>query len=113
VPTLAADPLAFFGALSAEAQAKFLAQYAFELTIASRDTYEVGTDALTDPRRLRKFNELQHRILGHLRDLLRGDSDRRPDSSMVNCMICADDIDIGPAAGRAFERTALKFGPHS
>jgi geranylgeranyl pyrophosphate synthase len=34
------------------------------LTILARDTYVAGSDGVADPRRLRRFNELIHRIAG-------------------------------------------------
>ncbi|HEY8261591.1 MAG TPA: hypothetical protein VIG55_10305 [Methylosinus sp.] len=34
------------------------------LTILARDTYVAGSDDIVDPRRLRRFNELMHRIAG-------------------------------------------------
>ena len=46
--------------LSDEARLKILAGLAHELTICARDTYEVGTDEVRDPRDLRAYNELLH-----------------------------------------------------
>jgi len=39
----------------------FLVYLAHALTILARDTYEVGTEGVTNPSRLRHINELQHR----------------------------------------------------
>jgi len=50
----------------------FLAVLAHELTVSARGTYEVGTDGVLQPEMLRRFNELQHRVTGSLRDHLRG-----------------------------------------
>lgn len=47
---------------SDEARLKILAGLAHELTICARDTYEVGTDEVRDPRGLRAYNELLHRV---------------------------------------------------
>jgi len=47
-----------------------LVRLACELTICARDTYEVGTDRVLQPERLRAFNELLHRVTGAARDHL-------------------------------------------
>jgi RNA-directed DNA polymerase len=33
--------------------------------VIARDTYVLGSESVSDPRRLRHLNELQHRVLGH------------------------------------------------
>jgi hypothetical protein len=48
--------------LSDKARLEILAGLAHELTICARDTYEVGTDEVRDPRDLRAYNELLHRV---------------------------------------------------
>ena len=53
-------------------QRRFLARLSFEITIAGRNSYEAGTDELTDPRQLRRVNEVQHRVTGCLSQLLNG-----------------------------------------
>jgi hypothetical protein len=58
--------------LSAEQKLRWLAQLTFALTVFSRDTYAVGESGLTDPIRMRRFNELAHRIATQLRDQLDG-----------------------------------------
>jgi hypothetical protein len=47
---------------SGSARAALLARIAFELTICARDTYEAGTENVLDPRLLRAYNELLHRV---------------------------------------------------
>jgi hypothetical protein len=39
-----------------------LARIAFELTICARDTYEAGTDNVSNAKDLRAYNELLHRV---------------------------------------------------
>jgi hypothetical protein len=51
-------------------QALCLALYGYELAILARDAYEPGTDDVKNPHWLRKLNEIQHRILGHISKLL-------------------------------------------
>jgi len=57
---------------SFEVQAKGLASWMHAATIDARGTYIPGTEAIADPVRLRRFNELQHRLSGHLRGTLDG-----------------------------------------
>jgi len=48
--------------LSDKARLEILAGVAHELTICARDAYEVGTDEVRNPRDLRAYNELLHRV---------------------------------------------------
>jgi hypothetical protein len=68
-----------YTALTKRERLVFLARLASELTVCARDTYVPGTDQVAKPGHLRSFNELQHRVMGHLRDLLSGNRDRYPD----------------------------------
>lgn len=58
--------------LDANAKAQFLAALAHELTIAGRDSYVVQGEGLTMPELLRGINEIQHRVLACLSQLLSG-----------------------------------------
>lgn len=58
---------------SSGSDAAFLASVALMLTICARDTYEAGTDEVLEPRRLRAYNELLHRVISTLRSHLRGE----------------------------------------
>lgn len=51
-------------ALSASARLKGFIRAAHFVTVAARDTYEVGASGLKNPNRLRAANELMHRLLG-------------------------------------------------
>jgi hypothetical protein len=68
-----------YSALTERQRVVFLSQLASELTVAARGTYVADTDAVADPPRLRELNEFQHRVTGHLRDVLTGNRTRRPD----------------------------------
>lgn len=57
---------------SSAARVRWLAHLAFALTVCARNTYEVQTDDLVDPQSMRRFNELQHRVIGELRSELDG-----------------------------------------
>ena len=60
----------FYLSLDNTGKARLLALLAFDLSIAARDTYAVGTEDLADPRRMRQVNELQHHVLDRLSSLL-------------------------------------------
>ena len=51
---------------------ELLARLAHTLTICARDTYEVGTENVVEPRVLRAYNELLHRVTGSVVDHLLG-----------------------------------------
>jgi hypothetical protein len=50
--------------------AKFIALLLLEVTVRARTTYEVGGTSLAAPARMRRFNELEHRLAGFLVRLL-------------------------------------------
>jgi hypothetical protein len=50
-----------------------LARIAHALTVCARDTYEVGTDNVLSPQKLRAYNELLHRVTGSLVSHLSGE----------------------------------------
>jgi hypothetical protein len=51
---------------------RWLAKLAFLLTVLARDTYVVGGAGLVDPVRMRRFNELAHRVSGQLKSKAAG-----------------------------------------
>ena len=81
------DAIASFSALNTEEQARFLARFAHDLTVAARDAYEAGGYGLTDPARVRAINEVQHRVTGHLSALLGDDPKRYPDDVVVGIFL--------------------------
>ena len=56
----------WFSSATREQQIRWLSRLLFQISIFARDTYEVGTDNLMDPARMRRFNELIHRVSLHL-----------------------------------------------
>jgi hypothetical protein len=68
-----------FKTFSAGDQALFLVRLAADLTVEARGTYIPQSEDVSDPSRLRMFNEAQHRILFQALHLLQRDSDRYPD----------------------------------
>jgi hypothetical protein len=50
--------------LSNIAKGELLARIAHRLTICAPDTYEVGTNDVLEPKVLRAYTELLHRVIG-------------------------------------------------
>jgi hypothetical protein len=61
--------------LSPEQKRRFFARLSFELTIKARDTYVPGSEDIAEPRQLRSFNEIQHRVTSCLLKLLDNGND--------------------------------------
>jgi hypothetical protein len=59
--------------LSLAAKIALLARLASELTICARDTYDVGTENVLHPQKLRAYNELLHRVTGSVVSHLTGE----------------------------------------
>src|ERR1051326_1900115 len=75
-----------FSALSESEKVRVLARWAWALTVAARDTYVAGTDAVSAPERLREFNEHQHRLLNELNHHLNGDAYRAFDEEYLRAL---------------------------
>lgn len=76
-----------FRQYSPQEQIDFLLYFAHALTILARDTYEVGTEGVTNPSRLRHINELQHRVIGFLLALRRNEVGRYPEDVLVKLLL--------------------------
>ena len=98
------DAAASFSAMEPEEQARFLALLAHELTVATRDAYEVGGDGVDDPARTRAINEVQHRVTGHLVALLRGEPARYPDDVLFGIVLEQHDTALRQRLLQAFDR---------
>jgi hypothetical protein len=59
-------------ATPASDQWRWLAKLAFLLSVLARDTYVVGGTGIADPIRMRRFNELAHRVAGQLQSKAMG-----------------------------------------
>jgi hypothetical protein len=59
-----------------------LARIAHTLTISARDTYEVGTENVLDPRTLRAYNELLHRVTSSVVSHLSGSQGQSLESNV-------------------------------
>jgi hypothetical protein len=96
-----------FRKLDAAAQVKLLTSFGHELTIIARDTYEAGTEEVLEPQRLRRINEIQHRVFGHIDKLLNADSERYPDDVLMSILLTHQDSTLQTQAQGAFERAAF------
>jgi hypothetical protein len=69
--------------VDAMSQAMILVRLAHMMTIAARESYEIGTEGVRDPIALRRSNEVMHRVTGQIRALLEGDERRFPDEVII------------------------------
>lgn len=80
-----------FSALTVEEQLLVLAAYAHELTILARDGYEAATEQLSDPRLVRRVNEVQHRVTSAIYSRLKRSEERYPDEVLVDIVAGGED----------------------
>jgi len=100
--------LSVFSSLSPREKEEFIAHLMSELTIIGRDTYEVGQDGLTDPQRLRRVNEVQHRVSEYLWALLRDDQQRYPDDVLLKIILeHPDDSELEQQLHEVFGRLTM------
>ncbi len=81
-------------ALTRNSRLLFLVDLAWELTVHARGTYVAGTEEVAKPQKLRTFNEIQHRVLGHLRHLMYDQDQRYPEPEFFD-VICAAADEVG------------------
>lgn len=74
--------LARFRQLSQLEQLAWLSQLVHLISMFARGTYEVGADGVLQPKELRRFNELLHRIATFMKKVARGDNEGMPDSDV-------------------------------
>ena len=79
--------ISVFVSYSSKDKEEILANLIHALTIIARDTYEIGRDGLTDPQRMRRINEVQHRISDFLCALLSNNPHRYPDDVLVRIIL--------------------------
>ncbi|MDT4896240.1 MAG: hypothetical protein QOH25_1317 [Acidobacteriota bacterium] len=99
--------IAVFVSYSSKDKEEILAHLIHELTVIARDNYEVGHDGLTNPQRVRRINEVQHRISDFLCALLGNNPHRYPDDVLLRIILeHPDDSDLERQLGEAFTRLA-------
>lgn len=103
------EAIPVFLSYSAEEKREFIAQLSYELTVVARGCYEVETEDLTDPRRLRRINEVQHRVSAFLWAMLRDDPQRYPDDVLIRIVLeqPGDEI-LGRELRATFARMAAR-----
>ena len=92
-----------FERLPSNEQLRVLASFGHNLTIAARDSYEVGGTGLRSPERFRNINEVQHRVLAHIHALSLGDPKRYPDSVLLSIFFEYGDEHLRAQILSAFE----------
>jgi hypothetical protein len=85
---------AWIGSLALDRKLRFLARLSFEITIAGRNSYEAGTDELTNPRQLRQVNEIQHRVTACLSQLLTGACPDGFEQSIAKWVLAEPDAEL-------------------
>ena len=88
------EAISTFSSYSAEEKKEFLAQLSYELTVVARGCYEVETEGLAEPQRLRRINEVQHRVSAFLWALLRDDPRRYPDDVLIRIILEQPDDEV-------------------
>ena len=83
-----------FQSLSAPAKSRFFLRLAHELTIRARGAYDTASAGVANPAALRAFNELQHKVAGHLLHLTEAGRHAYPDDVLVRVL-----SDIAEGAG--------------
>ena len=90
-------------------KAVFLATLAHTITIAGRNGYTVDSEELDKPSQLRKINEIQHRVLAGLRDILNGQSNINLQRSIPNWVLQQPDTELQELMSWAWNTSKEKF----
>ena len=99
------EAISVFSSYSLAEKEEFLSHLIYELTVLMRDSYEVGGEGLTNPRRARLINEIQHRVSALLWASLRRDSQPFPDEFLVRLVMeHPDDNVLERQLGETFTR---------
>ncbi len=81
-----------------------LADFAFRLTVLARDSYEVGDDGITDTKRFRAINEVQHRVTSQIITRLRDDPMYQMQEVLLGMIYDSHDADLRAQLVAAFEQ---------
>jgi hypothetical protein len=73
-----------FSNMSQLEQLYWLSNLLYLLSMFARDTYEVGTDGVSKPNDLRRFNELVHRVATFQRQVAMSDVSRMSNSDLFD-----------------------------
>ena len=75
-----------FRKMTQEQQVAWFSHLLFWLSMFARGTYEVGTDGVSKPRELRRFNEVLHRLASQQLKIAKADTARIPDDQMFKLL---------------------------
>lgn len=64
----------------------WLSQLMVAVTMIARETYDVGSHGLAEPERLRRYNELLHRVGCQQVKVIKDDPGRMPDSLFLKIL---------------------------
>lgn len=100
----------FFSHLSNAEEVEFLAVFGHELTIAARDAYDVGTENIVNQPKIRRINEIQHRIFLQILSLVKRNEKCYADDILVRMILeHAEDKKFEADIASAFKRAADRF----
>ena len=96
--------------MSPKMQAAFLAKLGHAYTVSARESYEFQGPGVTNPRVLRDFNEVHHRVYAQLSALLAQDKGAFPPDVLAS-WLCGEGKDeaFRTASLNAFEHCLQKF----
>ena len=64
----------------------WLTEMLCKISMYGRNTYEYGTDQVTNPQDLRVFNELIHRVAVFAKSVAKNNANRMPDSDLFDLL---------------------------
>jgi hypothetical protein len=106
------DPMEVFTSSSREDKMDVLARLAHELTVLARDTYDLESDGVVTPSRLRIINEVQHRIMGFLIALMTKNPNRYPDDIFMQIILDhPEDLELQNQIYRTLDRILSQVVP--
>lgn len=104
------EAVKFFSHLSNAEEAEFLAVLGHELTITARDTYEVGAENIVNQPKIRRINEIQHRIFLQILSLVKRKEKCYPDDVLIQMILeHTEDKKFEADVAWAFKRAADRF----
>jgi hypothetical protein len=104
------EAVKFFSNLSNADELEFLVVLGHELTITARDAYEVGTENIVNQPKIRRINEIQHRIFLQIFSLVKRNEKSYPDDVLMRMILeHAEDKEFEADVAWAFKRAADRF----
>jgi hypothetical protein len=88
------DLKALYSSLSNKEKAYSISNIALLLTVYARDTYQIDSEDVEEPRKLRLYNELYHTLHGQLCTILKEGDDNYPDDVFID-ILCEKARKIG------------------